>query len=50
MMEKIVTETEMKEIARDEFRSAIQSFFSTKNDMYNLYESGYHNGIIDILK
>ena len=23
---------------------------SFKNDMYNLYESGYHNGIIDILK
>ena len=21
-----------------------------KKDMYNLYESGYHNGIIDILK
>lgn len=23
---------------------------SFKNDLYNLYESGYHNGIIDILK
>ena len=31
-----ISETEMKEIARDEFRSAIRNFFSTKNDMYNL--------------